>query len=181
MSVIFVWMDSNTLIYFSSLLHWLAFWAKGKNVSAFSVAQHSHPFLGWHHSISKYKNQIYLLIQQMHRDLDDVQPDNRFSADWYLDMDCFRSIEQLLRSTKTVDENERLESDLAQLTESYVSSEEERLERNLKSVGYNIDSPATVSLITGQGRIERVGQLIHAIDVVLKDNYSTCIPYSILF
>ncbi len=92
----------------------------------------------------------------MHRDLEAVQPYNRFIVDWYLDLDCFRTIEQLLRSTKTVDENERLDSDLAKLTDVYTRSEEERLEKNLKSVGYNIDSPATVSLITGAGRIERV-------------------------
>lgn len=95
----------------------------------------------------------------MHRDLEAVKPDNRFIVDWYLDLDCFRTIEQLLRSTKSTDENERLDPDLAKLTDAYVTSEEERLEKNLKSVGYNIDSPATVSLITGAGRIERVCQI----------------------
>jgi hypothetical protein len=92
----------------------------------------------------------------MHRDLESVKTDNRFIVDWYLDGDFFRTIEQLLRSTKPIDENERLDSNLTELTDSYVQSEEERIERNLKSVGYNIDSPATVGLITGPGRIEGV-------------------------
>ncbi|KAF9447895.1 hypothetical protein P691DRAFT_705894 [Macrolepiota fuliginosa MF-IS2] len=121
-----------------TLLHWLAFWAKG-----------------WHHSVSSYKNQIYLLIQQMHRDMGDVKPDNKLLVDWYLDSDYFRTIEQLLRSTETVDENERLDPELAKLIDSYVMEEERRLEQNLKGVEYNIDSPATVSLITGPGRVER--------------------------
>ncbi|KXN81070.1 hypothetical protein AN958_06143 [Leucoagaricus sp. SymC.cos] len=121
-----------------TLLRWLAFWAKG-----------------WHHSLSKYKNQIYLFVQEMHQDLEYVKPDNRFLVDWYLDGDHFRTIEQLVRSTNLPDENEQLGAELSHITDSYVKSEEERLERNLKSVGYNIDSPATVSLITGHGRIER--------------------------
>lgn len=95
----------------------------------------------------------------MHRDLESVKADNRSIIDWYLNLDCFRTIEQLLRSTKTVNETQRLDAELASLTDTYVRSEEERLEKNLKSVGYHIDSPATVSLITGSRRIERVRQL----------------------
>jgi hypothetical protein len=45
---------------------------------------------------------------------------------------------------------------LAKLTDAYIRSEEARLEKNLSSVGYSVDSPATVSLITGAGRFERV-------------------------
>ncbi|KAF9447906.1 hypothetical protein P691DRAFT_775794 [Macrolepiota fuliginosa MF-IS2] len=112
-----------------TLLHWLAFWAKG-----------------WHHSVSSYKNQIYLLIQQMHEGLHYVKPDNKMTVVQYLASDCFKTIEQLLRSTKTVDENERLDSELTKLTNSYVMEEERQLEQNLKSVEYNIDSPATVFL-----------------------------------
>ncbi|KAJ3559705.1 hypothetical protein NP233_g11198 [Leucocoprinus birnbaumii] len=121
-----------------TLLHWLAFWAKG-----------------WQRSISRYQNQIYLIIQEMHRQLGNVKTNNRFIVDWYLFSDSFRTIEQLLRSTQRVDDNEQINSNLERLTELYVRSEEERLERNLQGVDYNIDSPATVSVITGQGRIER--------------------------
>jgi hypothetical protein len=78
----------------------------------------------------------------------------------YLDLDCFRTIEQLLllRSTKVVDEIKQLDSALLEITDAYVRSEEEGLERNLEKLGYNIDSPNTVLLVTGNGRIDRVSK-----------------------
>lgn len=71
----------------------------------------------------------------MHHELEVVKPDNRFIVDWYPDSDCFRRIEQLLRLTRTTAEKERLDPDLAKLTDAYFKSEEERLEKSLKSVG----------------------------------------------
>jgi len=38
----------------------------------------------------------------------------------------------------------------------YSTVEEERIENNLKDVAYELDTPATVALVTGEGRIERV-------------------------
>ena len=43
---------------------------------------------------------------------------------------------------------------------SYVDGEESRLEQKLKDVHYNIDALDTLSLITGPGRIEKVGATI---------------------
>jgi len=40
---------------------------------------------------------------------------------------------------------------------SYIEAEETRLSANLKAVKYIIDGPDTLSLITGVGRIEKVG------------------------
>jgi len=48
--------------------------------------------------------------------------------------------------------------------------EEERLERNLEDVEYELDTPATVSLVTGEGRIERVSApLWHDVPSVTLD------------
>lgn len=48
------------------------------------------------------------------------------------------------------------DSDLVRYTEMYTAEEEKRLEMNLEDVGYELDTTATVSLVTGEGRIERV-------------------------
>lgn len=40
--------------------------------------------------------------------------------------------------------------------EPWVSSEEERLKKDLEEIHYDLDDPATVTLITGPGRIEMV-------------------------
>jgi hypothetical protein len=39
---------------------------------------------------------------------------------------------------------------------SYVEAEEERLRGNLEAVDYDLDAANTLTLVTGQGRIERV-------------------------
>lgn len=83
-------------------------------------------------------------------------PNQTLKKPYNSDPDCFRRIGQLLRLTRTTAEKERLDPDLAKLTDAYFKSEEERLEKSLKSVGWNIDLPTTVSLITGAGRIQRV-------------------------
>ena len=41
--------------------------------------------------------------------------------------------------------------------QSYLEAEETRLSTNLKAVNYIIDGTDTLSLITGEGRIEKVG------------------------
>jgi hypothetical protein len=48
---------------------------------------------------------------------------------------------------------------------SYLEAEEARLNTNLKAVDYVIDGTDTLTLITGEGRIEKVGarQYIHSL------------------
>jgi hypothetical protein len=42
-------------------------------------------------------------------------------------------------------------------TRGYIEAEEKRMKDVLESIHYNIDTPSTVFLITGPGRIEKVG------------------------
>jgi hypothetical protein len=44
---------------------------------------------------------------------------------------------------------------------SYLEAEETRLSTSLKAVNYNIDGTDTLTLITGAGRIEKVGVRQH--------------------
>ncbi|KDR67823.1 hypothetical protein GALMADRAFT_129997 [Galerina marginata CBS 339.88] len=121
-----------------SLPHWIAYWA-----------------VGWQASISLYKNKIYSLVQTMFQTLEHVLPSNRRAVDEYLFHASFWRIELLLRSTRSVNPKIMQDPDLTRITELYSSAEEERINTNLQDVNYELDTPATVSLITGEGRIER--------------------------
>jgi hypothetical protein len=122
-----------------SLPHWIAYWA-----------------VGWQTSISLYKNKIYTLVQTMFQTLEHVLPSNRRVVDEYLFHESFWRIELLLRSTRSVNPKVLQDPDLTRITELYSIAEEERIDANLRDVAYELDTPATVSLITGEGRIERV-------------------------
>ncbi|KAG6853160.1 hypothetical protein C0991_006448 [Blastosporella zonata] len=121
-----------------SLPHWIAYWAAG-----------------WQSSMTHYKEQIYELVQTMFQILEYVLPSNRRAVDEYLFHPSFWRIELLLRSTRSVSSKILSDPDLSRMTEAYERYEEERLDANLRDVAYELDTPATVSLITGAGRIER--------------------------
>ena len=50
--------------------------------------------------------------------------------------------------------------DLGSKFESYVVSEEKRLQRNFEEIKYKIDDPDTVRVIAGEGRVEMVIEAI---------------------
>ncbi|KJA15486.1 hypothetical protein HYPSUDRAFT_58773 [Hypholoma sublateritium FD-334 SS-4] len=123
-----------------SLPHWIAYWA-----------------VGWQANVSLYKNKIYSLIQTMFQTLEHVHSSNKRAVDEYLCQRVFWRIELLLRATRSINPNIMSDSpDLIRMTESYAASEEEKLTRNLEGVGYYLDTATTVTLVTGEGRIERV-------------------------
>ena len=88
--------------------------------------------------------------------LEHALPSNRRAIDEYLFHASFWRIELLLRSTRSINFKIMSDPDLAKVTEAYSAAEEERIDGNLKDVAYELDTPATVSLVTGEGRIERV-------------------------
>ncbi|KXN91180.1 hypothetical protein AN958_02747 [Leucoagaricus sp. SymC.cos] len=121
-----------------SLLHWIAFWAKG-----------------WEISLADYKNKIFLVLKEMDRLHHQVLKENRYHVDSYLCNDSICGIELLLRSTKTSKDYTQIPHELSSLTEFYTRKEEDKLRLNLENIRYDMDSAATVTLITGPGRIER--------------------------
>ena len=44
--------------------------------------------------------------------------------------------------------------------QDYVKYEEDRIRGNLEKIKYNIDTPETVSLVVGSGRLERVREIL---------------------
>jgi len=88
--------------------------------------------------------------------LEHVLPSNRRTVDEYLSHPSFWRLELILRSTRSVNPKILEDPDLVRITEAFGAAEEERLESNLQNVSYELDTSATVSLVTGEGRIERV-------------------------
>ncbi|KAG6914921.1 hypothetical protein DXG01_014457 [Tephrocybe rancida] len=120
-----------------SVFQWLAFWAAG-----------------WQSSISIYTEKIYRLLRKMYKLRDKVRPDNFSYLDEYLNCWEFYRLELLLESpTKAV---YPMTPELVKLRDEFCRTEEDRLTANLDKISNNIDSPSTVSLVTGPGRIERI-------------------------
>ncbi|KAJ3506012.1 hypothetical protein NLJ89_g7110 [Agrocybe chaxingu] len=141
-----------------SLPTWIAYWAVG--MSSYLPFQCRLSYLivsrtGWQASISHYKSKIYGLVQMMFQTLEHVLPSNRRAVDEYLFHPSFWRIELLLRSTRSSSSKILSDPDLARITEMYTTAEEERLDMSLQDVNYELDTTGTVSLITGEGRIER--------------------------
>ncbi|KAG6908278.1 hypothetical protein DXG01_005484 [Tephrocybe rancida] len=108
---------------------------------------------GWQSSISIYTEKIYRLLGKMYKLRDKVRPDNFGYLDEYLRCWEFYRLELLLESpTKAVDP---LTPELVKLRDEFCRIEEDRLTANLDKISNHIDSPSTVSLVTGPGRIER--------------------------
>ena len=96
-------------------------------------------------------------------------------VDEYLANDSFVRLEHLLRSTKSC-EPSRHDPELNKLVDAFDTKEEERLERNLTSVAYEVDTVETLALVTGPGRIERVGSLQHDWGIITNDGPSISSP-----
>ncbi|KAF5346696.1 hypothetical protein D9756_010366 [Leucocoprinus leucothites] len=119
------------------LLTWIAFWSKG-----------------WESSLADYKNRIILILQEMDRLHHDILADNKRLTDLYL-LDSILAIHLVLKSTNVGRGHDFITPELISITREYTTVEEERLRLNLESIGYDLDTPGTVTLITGPGRIER--------------------------
>lgn len=141
------------------LLHWIAFWAKGAQSPSNTPDNTEYYVLriGWETSLADYKNKIFLILQEMNElHHQKVLKENRYHVDNYLRHYAIAGVELVLRSTKATNEY-NLCPELDALTEAHASAEEERLRKNLENIHYDMDSASTVTLITGPGRIERVG------------------------
>ncbi|KAK0504191.1 hypothetical protein EDD18DRAFT_1062742 [Armillaria luteobubalina] len=120
------------------LLQWIAYWAGG-----------------WKISINRYKNDIYMLITAMYKICPRVLPANRYAVITYLQHENLFQIDKILQSTQDPPPNAFKSMELLRLTQEFMEVERQCLQDNLGSMGYDIDTEYTVSLLTGPGRIER--------------------------
>ncbi|KAG6816619.1 hypothetical protein H0H93_007877, partial [Arthromyces matolae] len=128
-----------------STLEWLAYWAAG-----------------WHSSVTQYVDEIYRLLRKFRHLRDKVRYENLGLYDFYLCAGPFNYLHHLLRSTKKA--SVFIHPELAKIRDQLTKSEEARLVENLEKLSYNLDSEATVTLVTGPHRIERyIYPLLHVL------------------
>ncbi|KAL6302032.1 hypothetical protein BKA93DRAFT_737677 [Sparassis latifolia] len=118
-----------------SLLHWLAYWA-----------------IGWQLSGNFYREKISQLFSRIYelRSKRAIHPANRCQVDNLLSS-IWRPTALLIYALQQYNTNRPLRTRF----QSYVDAEQTRLRRNLEAVRFDIDGPDTLVLITGPGRIEK--------------------------
>ncbi|KAJ7093941.1 hypothetical protein B0H15DRAFT_147115 [Mycena belliarum] len=130
-----------------SLPVWISFWA-----------------IGFHQSMSIYAVKIRELIAKMFALRTLVLPANRTAVNSYLET-IYNGVTSLESGLAACYVNDALQEKFS----SYVEAEEARLRGNLEAVDYDLDAANTLTLVTGQGRIERF--LFPVIYLLLKRDF----------
>lgn len=103
----------------------------------------------------KYRGEITDLIAKMFAILPRVPDANRVSVAAYIKR-IYELVMTFVDSINDAAVNDALQARF----KSYTEAEESRLRKGLEDVKHDIDQLDTLSLITGPGRIEKVGRLI---------------------
>jgi hypothetical protein len=120
--------------------------------SSLAISLITDPLEGFRSSIIEYAQKIEYLFSRMEGIRAEVLPPNRELVDYY-----FTNVwKRVHRLTDAAPSSLYLSFDPENF-QSYLEAEETRLSTNLKAVNYIIDGTDTLSLITGEGRIEKVG------------------------
>ncbi|KAL7286008.1 hypothetical protein ACG7TL_001125 [Trametes sanguinea] len=116
-----------------SLLHWMAYWA-----------------VGWQMTMTRYVVDIDHILDKMFAIRSHVLPANRRSVERYLDQ-VWSPITELTTAFRRAERNDVVEDRFR----DYVQAEENRLREGLEQARYDIDAADTLQLVTGPGRIEK--------------------------
>ncbi|TBU26461.1 hypothetical protein BD311DRAFT_779599 [Dichomitus squalens] len=130
-----------------SLLHWLAYWA-----------------IGWQISATMYRDKINNLFAKMFSLKAHIHPAVRNVVDTYLHS-VWTRVSEL---TSSIEPYYPLEG-LREKFQSYIDDEEQRLRERLEAVRYDIDAMDTLTLVTGPGRIEKY--VFPILYLLLKKDY----------
>lgn len=104
-----------------------------------------------------YKNQIYSILAGMYNlAKSGIKRPNVLGADKYLSGRAIQRVELLLRSTCSAASTAYQDPRLVRITNTIQRSEEDELKAQLEKLLYEVDDIATLRLITGPRRIERV-------------------------
>jgi hypothetical protein len=129
----------------------LAFWAVGEsNDSPYRTP--SSVVVGFKWSIIDYAQKIENLFAKMEGVRTTVLPPNRAAVDSYFDY-VWEEVHTLTAAASSLSSG----PDDAEKFKLHLEAEKARLEKNLRAVDYVIDGIDTLNLITGGGRIEKVG------------------------
>ena len=101
--------------------------------------------------MTRYQKLLQLIIAKMHHILSLVLPINKSQADIYFHR-LWSYIARLLVPISDLE----IHNGLWDKFDEYVKLEEDRIASNLGRINYCIDGPSTVSIISGDGRMETV-------------------------
>ncbi|KAK0439655.1 hypothetical protein EV421DRAFT_1964931 [Armillaria borealis] len=122
-----------------SLLHWMAYWAVGFQMTLF-----------------QYYMRIRTLLQQMHTAAEQTLPANRVFVDAFLGAFPFKDLDNLLSGfQEQIPYHGTWNWNDWSMFLPYVQGEEKRLKDQLEAFQYSIDASDSLLLITGPGRLER--------------------------
>lgn len=110
-------------------------------------------------SLAEYKHKIIAILQEMTQWFPNALKENWHGMDIYLE-ETITTIGPILQSAKMVKGPGQACHQLVSLAAAYVDAEERRIQCNLEKIGYDVDNAATVTLVTGPGRIEHVCQAL---------------------
>ncbi|KAH9917244.1 uncharacterized protein B0H18DRAFT_40293 [Fomitopsis serialis] len=116
-----------------SLPHWIAYWAAG-----------------WQRSATIYKEKIHQILDSMFALKPWIHHQNRQMAERYLG-EIWQQVMFVIMPLQPIELHDKVQHRF----EAYAASEEQRIERNLETIRYRVDDLATLSIITGPGRIEK--------------------------
>ena len=100
---------------------------------------------------TKYCVKIGEIIDAMIRLAPEVLPENQMSVEFLINA-AWNRVRVFVQSIKREEGTEELWLKF----KPYVAAEEARLQRNLEDLKFQIDSPDTVRVISGEGRVETV-------------------------
>ncbi|KAI0331154.1 hypothetical protein GY45DRAFT_1276344 [Cubamyces sp. BRFM 1775] len=115
------------------LLHWLAYWA-----------------IGWQMTATYYRDKVIELLAKMFSMRPRIHNANIDAVQKYL-LTVYRRVTTVTSSFICTYQSDSLKARF----QSYVDSEEQRIREGLETVRYDIDAMDTLTLITGPGRIEK--------------------------
>ncbi|KAI0820569.1 hypothetical protein BC628DRAFT_1329894 [Trametes gibbosa] len=130
-----------------SLLHWMAYWA-----------------IGWQMTMTRYATDINNILDKMFAVKAHILPANRRFVEQYLDV-VWSPITELTTGFRPIERNDVVEDRFR----SYVDAEEKRLRGALEDISYDIDAADILQLVTGPGRIEKY--LFPLLWLLLKRDY----------
>nr|GAT44772.1 predicted protein [Mycena chlorophos] len=116
-----------------SIARWIAYWS-----------------IGHHQTMLSYAEKINEILTKMFAIRPHILPANKQAANSYLE-NVYIGVYSLVGSL----EKRMINTGIQAKFDSYVTQEEERIRLNLESVKYDLDDSATLTLVAGEGRIER--------------------------
>jgi hypothetical protein len=134
---------------------------------------------GWHGTVTWYKNRIYNILDAMTTLLQRIKPANVQAADTYFAGTAIQRVELLLRSTRSAPSTVYSDPQLARIAHAFQAFEEKKLLSQLDGLAYELDDTATLRMITGSRRIERVSALRFEPARHTKPGHSICFRCSI--